>query len=215
MTQLDLTPAKALIFRVTHRNNLPLILENGLVCQTLVLDQQNFTPIGNAGIIDDRRRRRVEADPYGTLSDYVPFYFTPVTPMMLNIVTGRGVPRRDRQELVVLVSSLRILANHGVRFVYTDRKAFDIAAMFTGNDDLSELENLPWAALRAMDFRRNLNDPESFDRYMAEALVHQRLPVECITGLGVCDVDTQEAVEGLLSTCSREIRIVVRRRWFC
>ena len=154
-------------------------------------------------------------DPHGTLSDYIPFYFTPVTPMMLNIVTGRGVVRRSRQNLVVLVSSLPLLGRNGVRFVYTDRKAFDVAAMFTSDDDLSELENLPWAALRAMNFRRNLNDPESFDRYMAEALVHQHLPVPCIKALGVYDASIQAATERLLSTCSRQIRVVVRPRWFC
>ena len=215
MEELDLTPEKALIFRVTHRDNLPLILEDGLICQTWGLGRQNFTPIGNPGIIDDRRRRLVEVDPHGTLSDYVPLYFTPVTPMMLNIVTGRGVPRRNRQELIVLVSSLNLLGRHGIRFVYTDRKAFDIAAVFTGDDDLSKLENLPWAALRAMNFQRNLNDPESFDRYMAEALVHQHLPVARIAGLGVYDDGIRKAIEGLLCTCSCKIRVVVRPRWFC
>jgi hypothetical protein len=38
------------------------------------------------------------------LADYVPFYFTPFSPMMLNINTGRGaVPRRPNSEICILV----------------------------------------------------------------------------------------------------------------
>ena len=44
--------------------------------------------------------------PGGTLSDYVPFYFTPFSPMAYNIHTGLGVNRINWRDIVVLVASL-------------------------------------------------------------------------------------------------------------
>jgi len=46
MTQMSatssLTPEKALIFRITHRDNLPWILEHGLHCRTLAKRGHEF-----------------------------------------------------------------------------------------------------------------------------------------------------------------------------
>ena len=42
----------------------------------------NYRNIGNVDLIDKRSRRVVDVPPRGTLSDYVPFYFTPYSIMM-------------------------------------------------------------------------------------------------------------------------------------
>jgi hypothetical protein len=90
-----LTPEKALIFRITHRANVPWILENGLHCQSAAASDPNFISIGNPELIDRRRSRMVTIPPGGTLNDYVPFYFTPYSPMLYNISTGyAGIPHR-------------------------------------------------------------------------------------------------------------------------
>ena len=66
----------------------------------------------NPELIDKRSRRVVEVGPGGTLSDYVPFYFTPFSIMMYNIKTGfGGVPRVANEEIVILVSSLSRFRN--------------------------------------------------------------------------------------------------------
>ncbi len=53
----------------------------------------NFREIGSPDFIDKRAHRMVPVPPGGTLSDYVPFYFTPWLPMLMNITTGRvGAP---------------------------------------------------------------------------------------------------------------------------
>lgn len=56
--------------------------------------------------------------PGGTLSDYVPFYFTPCSPMLYNIKTGyNGVPKQEAmEEIVLLVASLRKLAEAQKRY---------------------------------------------------------------------------------------------------
>jgi hypothetical protein len=86
----DLNPEKALIFRITHRDNLPWILANGLHCANSGVRDPTFVPIGNRDLINRRASRTLPAPFQGTLSDYVPFYFTPFSPMLLNIKTGWG-----------------------------------------------------------------------------------------------------------------------------
>ena len=48
--------------------------------------------------------------PGGTLSDYVPFYFTPFSIMMFNIKTGYGgITKRDNKDIIIFVSSIHKL----------------------------------------------------------------------------------------------------------
>jgi hypothetical protein len=86
----DLNAGRALIFRITHVDNVRWILGNGLHCRSSGIVDPNFVNIGNVELIDKRQHRIVDIPPGGTLSDYIPFYFTPFSPMMLNIRTGWG-----------------------------------------------------------------------------------------------------------------------------
>ena len=71
-----------------------------------------------------RKAHPVPCGPRGTLGDYVPFYFTPFTPMLYNIKTGfNGIPKKPIEEIVILVSSLHHLKEKGIPFVFTDRHA--------------------------------------------------------------------------------------------
>lgn len=103
-----LNPEKALIWRIVYRSNLPWILENGLHCSNSAAQSPTWVNIGNEDLINRRSHRAVPLLPGGTLSDYVPFYFTPFSPMMYNIYTGRGgVKQRRNDEILILVSTLQ------------------------------------------------------------------------------------------------------------
>ena len=75
-----LTLERALVFRITHRDNVPHILAKGLHCQSSDVVNPDFVPIGSPSIIDKRASKTVGAPPGGMLVDYVPFYFTRVHP---------------------------------------------------------------------------------------------------------------------------------------
>jgi hypothetical protein len=87
---MSLSSNKALIFRIIHRDNLPWILDHGLHARSGKILDPNYRNVGNPDLIDKRSRRVVPVGPGGTLSDYVPFYFTPFSIMMYNIKTGYG-----------------------------------------------------------------------------------------------------------------------------
>lgn len=178
-----LNSERALIFRITHRDNVPWILANGLHAKSGSLSDPNFRPIGNEDLIRKRSHHIVPVGPGGALSDYIPFYFTPFSMMLFNIRTGYGgVPKVPNEEITIVVSSLRKVAEMGIRFVFTDQHALlRTAQHFTGLEDLGRID---WRILQNREFQRDNNDLGKTDRYQAEALIWKHLPVEGI--LGVC-----------------------------
>lgn len=178
----DLNPQKALIFRIVHRDNMPSVLDSGLHCRNSRTLDPGYVGIGNPELIDKRHHRIVPRPPGGTLSDYVPFYFTPFSPMLYNIKTGYGgIRKRSNDEIVILASSLLTLNEKKLPFLFTDRHAYLAAAQFYS--DLSSLDQIDWTILQKRDFKRGSDDVGKFERYQAEALVHKHLPIDALLGI--------------------------------
>jgi hypothetical protein len=74
----DLNPEKALIFRIVHRDAMADVWSGGCHCKNDTVGRK-YTQIGNLELISKRDSRVVPCPPGGTLSDYVPFCFTPFT----------------------------------------------------------------------------------------------------------------------------------------
>lgn len=186
----NLNPEKALIWRIVHRDNLPWILANGLHCPGSSVQAPGYVSIGNADLISRRTYRTVPIAPGGRLSDYVPFYFTPFSPMMYNIHTGRGgVVRRANEEICILVSSIHKISAMGLSFVFSDRHAYvELAQYFNSTDDLGKID---WPLLQARNFSRNPDDPGQIERYQAEALIYRHLPIDGLLG-AICYTETMK-----------------------
>ena len=210
---LTLSADKALIFRVTHISNVPWTLNNGLHCKNSNVSDPNFVQIGNPELISKRTTRNVPIPPGGTLSDYVSFYFTPHSMMMYNITTGYGGIRQfPNSEIVIMVTSLCDLVNHGVISVYTDRHAYLSAAQFYSS--LDDLEKIDWDLLQRRDFRRDLDNPEKTDRYQAKALVCKHLPVEQLMGIICHGINEKRTLLDQLREAGIELDIEVRPSWY-
>jgi hypothetical protein len=210
---LDLTPERARIFRITHIDNVPWILANGLYCSSSTVQDQHFVQIGNPDLIAKRRNRMVPISPGGVLDDYIAFYFTPFSPMLYNIRTGwAGIQQRPMREIVILVSSLHELVRRGVPFVFTDRHAYLQAAEFSS--DLADLARVDWKILQARDFRRDHNDIGKFERYQAEALVHLRLPAEALTGIVCHGQAEEEQIRAMMQSAGVVCPLAARPSWF-
>lgn len=209
----NLNPEKALIWRIVHRDNLPWLLDNGLHCANSPTQAPDYVAIGNADLISRRTHREVPIAPGGTLADYVPFYFTPFSPMMYNIYTGRGgVPKRSNEEICILVSSLPRVNALGLRFVFTDRHAYPPLARYF--NDVAQLKEIDWPLLQARNFQRNPDDPAQIERYQAEALVYGHLPTEALLGV-VCYTDTVKILlEGEAQTRGLMLDIRARPGWY-
>ena len=169
--------------------------------------------IGSRDIIAMRDRRAVPIPPYGTLSDYIPFYFTPKSPMMYNIVTGwGGVPQRSSSDIAIMVSSLRGLAESGITALYTDRHAYLRPARFFSS--LDHLDAISWGPLQRHDFSRDVDDPEKKEKYQAEALVHRNLAIEHLSEIACYSDERRVFLEESRDELGLELTISVRRRWY-
>lgn len=205
-----LNPEKALIFRIVHKENVGRVLRQGCDCRSASAGKP-YVEIGNHDLIQKRETRVVPVAPGGTLSDYVPFYFTPYSPMLLNIKTGwNGVPKRSMDDIVILVSSLRHLAEKGIPFVYTDRHAYLRTAQFS--NDLKDLDRIIWPSLQARDFKRD--DTDKVDRYQAEALVHEHVSLGALLGIACYDDAAKAIVEADAAKAGVTINIAVRKGWY-
>jgi hypothetical protein len=209
-----INPERALIFRIIHRTNLPWVLAHGLHCGNSAERSERWVSIGNQELIAKRSQWPVAASPGGVLNDYVPFYFTPFSPMMYAIKTGwNGVQRHPPQEILILVSSLRQVAAQGLTWLFTDTHANNSMARYFSR--LDDLDRLDWRILQARDFKRDPNDPGKFGRYQAEALVHRHCPVQGLSGL-VCfdEAAKMQAQQAVNAAGSVSLRIVKRTSWY-
>lgn len=209
----ELTPENGLIFRITHRENLPWILRNGLHSRNSASQDPDFRAIGNQDLIRRRHGQEVRVAPYGTLGDYIPFYFTPCTPMLLNILTGWGDVTQVRAEnIVVLIARLPVLLNAGIGCVTTDRHALLQTAKFYSGG--AGLEHIDWPRLRIRDYRRDPSDPEKVERYQAEALVHGSMPARLLAGIACASAGVRGELEDRVREASLDVEVSIQSIWY-
>ncbi len=208
-----LTPEKALIFRITHVSNLGWILANGLHCCNGAISDPGYIQIGNSELIIKRAVRAVPIAPGGTLNDYIPFYFTPYSPMLLNIKTGyNGVTKRSMDEIAILVSSLPKVQQLGVSFVFTDRHAYLQTAQF--HNQLGRLDSIDWKIIRTRDFKRDPENPGKLERYQAEALIHRRLPVEALLGIVCYNNNRRGEIQANCDNLNLQTQVMSKPDWY-
>jgi hypothetical protein len=207
-----LNPEKALIFRITHRDNLPFILDNGLHAPGSGVLDPNYRNIGNVDLIGKRTRRVVPCGPGGTLTDYVPFYFTPYSIMLLNIHTGYNVKQVPNDEILILVSSLRTMAELNIPFVFTDQHAYPPMAQYY--IDLKDLDKIPWAQLNSRDFNTDPDDPGKKERYQAEALIWQHVPLKALLGICCYNAQVLAWIQEELAKRNLGIHTSIQNSWY-
>lgn len=214
MRYTSLSQEKAFIWRIVHRDNLPWIFEHGLHCGNSPQKSNHWVNIGSNELITKRSTREIPCHPYGSLNDYVPFYFTPFSVMMKNIHSGRGVPQRANEEIVILVSSMSYIQKADLPFVFTDSHAYSSIANFYNN--LNDLDKIDWTILQNRDFKRDPDNPEKFERYQAEALIYRHVPLHCLLG-AICYTDQEkEKIQQLVHSknLGNTFEVHTRKEWY-
>jgi len=214
MSSSKLTAENAYIFRIVHIDNISWLLDNGIHSSSSKTKSPAYRSIGNPDIIDKRRKRDVPVEPFGTLADYVPFYFTPYSPMLYNIETGYGeINKISPQNIIILVSSLHNIENLELSFLFTDIHAYLAHANFyQSTTQLNEV--IDWEMLQKRDFQRDPEHPQKSERYQAEALIYKHVPIDALRGI-ICYNETAKNI--LKKECddrSLEITIHPTTAWY-
>lgn len=209
----NISQENAFIFRITHIDNVPWILRNGIHCRNSPTQDPDFREIGNPDLINKRQHRNVPVGPGGTLSDYVPFYFTPHSPMLLNIKTGYGGMKPTRMEdIVIFVSKLHQISQLNLPFVFTNQHAYPVAAQYF--TELERLDQIDWKILKTRDFKQDLDDPGKKERYMAEALIHNQVPLSALLGLACYGPQAHSRLLGMQADAGISLKTVAKPEWF-
>lgn len=207
---------KNFCYRITHIHNLPLILKKGLVCKKYAkATDEQYINIGNNEIIDVRSMTPVKINGYGNLGDYVPFYFTPRSMMLYNIVTGFRepvVPKRSREDILVVRCLIDELSKLD-KWFFTDGQANDKDTARHFNN-LKHLDKIDWECIQRSDFTKSDGDYDRPRRYQAEFLVHKKVPLEAIESLNVYNQAAADYVNGILAEHEMEIVVNITRSYF-
>lgn len=196
------------IFRIIHYRNLEFTLRNGLFCPNSPLVDPNYVNIGNQQIMHDRGNKRVPIVPNGVLNDYVPFYFAPRSPMLYSII-GPLMPQAD---IVYIVSNIRVIRVSEGQFVFTNRHAYVNYATFYNS--IEYLDEIDWQIMNAEYWNNRPNDNDRMTRRMAEFLVYQFVPVNCILAIATNNQDKLDFVNNLVQDLNLTIETSIQRNWY-
>ncbi|MBI2856758.1 MAG: DUF4433 domain-containing protein [Chloroflexi bacterium] len=210
-------PVPTPIFRMIHLDNLGVCLSRG-GCHSPNHEPQDgltYRAIHNIEIQGIRHVSKVECGPKGVVHDYVPFYFGYLSPMLLQLKTGRVPGYCEGQEpLIYLVSTAQAVAESGIGFVFSD--GHGIARFTDWYDDLRDLDKVDWDMVYQRYWKDDANDGDRQRRKQAEFLVHKFFPWNLVEQIAVVNTNVKGQVEQVLAGFlqSRQPVVAVRPAWY-
>lgn len=172
---------KLYLFRMTHIENIPHILQNGITHTTSEYANPDFVPIGDSSLITTRNNFILNN---GTrLGEYIPFYFGVRTPMLYVVQNGFNlVAPTSAENIVYCVSSVQKIIDLQLDFVFTDGHAVD---GFSSQYTVADIQNIDTIldknAINAK-YWKDENDLDKKRRKEAEFLVLGDISLHAILG---------------------------------
>jgi len=159
-------------YHFTHIDNIESIVKYGLL-STNEKKKRGIRHVNLAAEEIQARRSVMEVNryPYGTIHDYVPFYFASRTPMLLNVINRKNV---DQQLIVYIAVSIDKLLKDNVIFTDASANATERPNFYR---DPRNLNSLNWILIDSSGW--GYDDRERRER-MAEVLVYKRVPLDWI-----------------------------------
>ena len=205
------------VVRFMHSDNLDTCLRRGGLHAPTCMPQDGL-PYRLTHSVEVQERRagvNVPCGPGGVIHDYVPFYFGPLSPMLLNLKTGRVAGYTEGQEpLIYLVSNCQRIAESGTRFVFTD--GHGLAAYTSWFDNLADLDKVDWQIVNQRYWSSTTDDMDRQRRKQAEFLVRGSCDWALIEEIVVISAEIAERLDRILRDFPAEVQrpVVVRAGWY-
>lgn len=196
------------LFRIVHINNVEYILRNGMFLKESPHADPDYINIGDTILIEQRNDYPVKLEGYGTLGEYIPFYFGPLSPMLLNIKTGyRGITKRPQSEIAYICCSLRQIFDNCSEWCFTDGHAKN---KFTGfYKETDDLEKIDWNIVNEHYWQNTEDDNDRMRRKQAEFLVKNHVPPQCIEAIIVYNIAKKNSIQEIIEKINPKIRVLV------
>ena len=205
---------QVLVYRILPIENLEKDLPNGLFSKKNAPNDPTRIILGNPEIIGERDLRVVKCYPHTVVNDYVPFYFSVRTPMLYNIITGKGVPLRMQKDIVYICCQLADLATEEFEWCFTDGNAAKKITDFYKK--LARLDKIDWRSIKTTDFRIDNadGDEDRIRKKHAEFLVKDHVPANKIKNIAVLNNNVKSIVEDTIQNCNLDIEVTVRPNYY-
>jgi len=212
-----LVPNPTPILRFIHKDNLHVYLRRGGIHAPnhTPNDGLNYRTIHNVEIQSQRSLTQIPCGARGCIHDYVSFYFGCLSPMLLNLKTGRVAGYNEGQEpLIYLVSTVQEIQQKGIPYVFSD--GHGIASFTQWFEDLQNLDKVDWSVVNLRYWADTLNDMDKQRRKQAEFLVHKFCDWSLIREIVVINDAIKSQVENIVQQYPQECRrpIQIRRDWY-
>lgn len=172
---------KTYLYRMTHIENIPHILENGITHSTSANANHNFTPIGDESLINTRNAFLLDNGRH--LGEYIPFYFGPRTPMLYVVQNGFNmVAPTPPENIVYCVSSVQRIIDLNLDFVFTNGHAVDKFSTQYSIDDILNIDAVLDKKAIGAKYWRDDNDLDLKRRKEAEFLVLGDIALNAVLG---------------------------------
>ncbi len=205
--------SKTYLYRMTHIENIPHILQYGITHQSSLNANPNFVPIGDSSIISTRNDFALNNGK--KLGDYIPFYFGKRTPMLYVIQKGFKTPETydeifgdmryptPAENIVYCITSVQKIIEHHLDFIFTNGHAkVRFTTQYTPAD-ITDIDNIiDWKAVRAK-YWLDENDLDLKRRKEAEFLVLGDIATEAILGFVVYNQNAQNRMIGFGADVSK------------
>ena len=97
-------------FRILHKDNMPHVMKYGLVHNDSPFARDSYVPIGDMSVMDARSTKQLPDGSF--LSEYIPFYFGPRSPMLYNIQISEKITVNMIQRKVFETRSFKYVLLH-------------------------------------------------------------------------------------------------------
>lgn len=206
-----------MIYHITPVDNLPSIVADGVLLSDAAMNARGG-PATTIGIANIKRRRLslpVRCHPGDSVGDYVPFYFCQRSIMLYLIYRGNHPEltyRGGQGPILHLEADLHEVVawadHHGRRWAFSLSNAGSPVAEF--RNTINDLNLLNWPAIGNTDFTSS----DVHQGKQAEFLIHERLPWELITRIGVHSANVQNRVNEIIAASQHVPSVEIRRAWY-
>jgi hypothetical protein len=203
------------IFRLIHIDNLQVCLSRGGMHAPnhAPIDGLVYKTIHNIDIQRERQIRNIPCGAKGTIHDYVPFYFGPLSPMLLQLHTGYVDGYNEGQEpLIYIVTTVQAVIKSEIPYVFSD--GHGIATFTEWYDSPTNLGKIDWDVVGERYWKDTIDDPDKQRKKQAEFLIYKFCPWNLVREVGVYDGNTKISVDSILSKYGKNTPVQVRRQWY-
>lgn len=200
---------KVILYRITHIENIPHILQQGITHKDSLDKNPDYKNIGDLSLIDTRSKKKVnidngESNPKEVLEtivlgEFIPFYFGVKMPMLYVAQHGGNFVERatDSADIIYLGCSLSKIIASNLNFYFSDGHATDMLTSFYNKSKINELVDIiDWEAVTSSYWggAENLNIKR---KKQAEFLVSGDLSPDFIIAFGCYNEEAKEKLRSL------------------